>query len=90
MNAHTPGPWMVDLAGCETSHGLPIVTKANGHLLAMLAERNEANARLIAELLRCLEGLTGLAEKRPGHLHEYKAAVQDARAAIAKAEGRTP
>ncbi len=39
------------------------------------------------ELLTALEGLCGLAAMRPGHLHEYKAAVDDARAAIAKAKG---
>ncbi len=50
----------------------------------------EANARLIAaapELLEALTNLCGLAEKRPGSLHEYKAAVDSARAAIAKATG---
>lgn len=39
----------------------------------------------VAELLASLEGLCGLAAQRPGHLHEYKAAVEDARAAIAAA-----
>lgn len=49
-----------------------------------------ANSRLIAaapELLEALEGLCGLAELRPGHLQDYKAAVASARAAIAKATG---
>lgn len=53
-------------------------------------EERKANARLIAaapELLESLEGLCGLAELRPGHLHDYKAAVASARAAIAKATG---
>lgn len=48
------------------------------------------DARLIGaapELLAALEGLCGLAERRPGHLQEYKSAVSDARAAIAKAKG---
>lgn len=38
-------------------------------------------------LLASLEGLCGLAELRPGHLGDYKAAIADARAAIAKAKG---
>ena len=46
--AHTPGPWTVNMTGCLTSHGMPIITKYNGHLLAQLAIKNEANARLIA------------------------------------------
>jgi hypothetical protein len=50
----------------------------------------DADARLISaapDLLEALEGLCGLAELRPGHLHEYKNAVDAARAAIAKATG---
>lgn len=38
------------------------------------------------ELLAALKSLCGLAVHRGGHLDEYKAAVQDARAAITKAE----
>ena len=51
------------------------------------------DARLIAAapgMLAALEGLCGLAELRPGHLQEYKSAVSDARAAIAKATGSQP
>jgi hypothetical protein len=39
------------------------------------------------ELLEALTNLCGLAEKRPGSLFEYKAAVDSARAAISKATG---
>lgn len=39
------------------------------------------------ELLEKLEGLCSLAECRPGYLHQYKAAVNEARAAIASVKG---
>ena len=52
-------------------------------------EERDANARLIAaapDLLAALKGLCGLAEMRPGHLGEYKAAIAEARAVISAAE----
>lgn len=57
QRARAPGKWDYDMAGCETSHGLPIITKANGHLVATLCEHSATNARLIAaapELLAAL------------------------------------
>lgn len=55
----------------------------------VLAERVRAEIIRDAapELLAALEGLVGLAELRPGHLQDYKSAVLDARAVIAKAKG---
>lgn len=47
-----------------------------------------ANAKLIAAapcLLESLRNLVGLAELNAGNLHQYKAAMDDARAVIAKA-----
>jgi hypothetical protein len=61
--AHTPGPWTYNMTGCESSHGLPIITKANGHLVAELCDHNEANARLIATAPELLEAL------KLGHRH---------------------
>ena len=55
---HTTGPWKFNMTGCLTSHGLPTINKSNGHLLASLADTNEANARLIAaapDLLAALQ-----------------------------------
>lgn len=40
------------------------------------------------ELLEKLKALVGLAKYRGGHLDEYKAAITDADAIIAKAEGK--
>lgn len=82
---HTPGPWAVSL-GMRTIQ----VIAGSFRLAIGIDKEAEANARLIAaapELLEALKGLCGLAELRPGHLQDYKAAVADARAAIAKATG---
>lgn len=51
---------------------------------------NEADHLLIAaapDLLVNLKNIVGLAELRGTGLHQYRAALDDARAAIAKAEG---
>ena len=50
------------------------------HGVNVITEQNK-------ELLTALEGLCGLAALRPGHLYEYKAAVEEAKAIIAKAKG---
>lgn len=81
--------WKYDKRGCVTSHGLPIVTKANGHLVAHLCERNDANGRIIAAApdllaaLRELVAVIGPTPARPETIGPY----DRARAAIAKAEG---
>lgn len=85
---HTPGPWTHNATAGD--HDFAVYPEATGRDVALVRDFNEANARLIAaapELLRCLTGLTGLAAMRPGHLQDYKAAVIEARAAIAKATG---
>jgi hypothetical protein len=94
MNKHTPAPWGIEIA----ADGLNKWVGCSRYSVATIAElpnqvnigEADANARLIAaapELLEALTNLCGLAEKRPGSLHEYKAAVDSARAAIAKATG---
>jgi len=96
MSAHTPGPWVAKKATVRGEVNEWYVTEGEG--VAVIAscvtdiagEPSEANARLIAaapELLEALEGLCGLAELRPGHLQDYKAAVAAARNAITKAKG---
>lgn len=67
----TPTPYKYDMNGCETSHGLPIILKANGHLLATLADRNEDTAAFIvkacnrrAALVNALRRLITAAEQR--------------------------
>lgn len=94
---HTPGPWeavgnlvrspMHQPEGLPT--GVQVAECRDGYFLPH-TEEAKANARLIAaapELLGALEGLCSLAELRPGHLQDYKAAVAAARSAIAKATG---
>lgn len=49
MSNRSLKPWSYDMAGCMTSQGMPIVTKANGHLVAFVTDsRDEKNAALIA------------------------------------------
>lgn len=85
--AHMPGPWtfsvcddgtfMVHTAGDVICEGMPNKRGAD----------NPLNFALIAaapDLFEQLQNLIGLAEINPGKLHQYKAAVDDARALIAK------
>lgn len=61
-----------------------------GSVTRVWEKPQETNGQLAAaapELLDALTNLCGLAEKRPGSLFEYKAAIDSARAAIAKATG---
>lgn len=83
---------MIWKTGPEYIGGIPIYREKDQHFCTVSRGDGydaHAFANLIAaapDLLRCLEGLAGLAAQR-GRLHEYKAAVQDARAAIKKATG---
>lgn len=93
MSKHTPGPWTASPLGCETSHGLPTIHKANGHLVAELCDRNMANARLIAaapELLAFAIAAMDYLQHPDGH-HTPPGTWLDlnvqVRAAIAKATG---
>jgi hypothetical protein len=93
-------PWLFDMEGCGTSHGLPIITKANGHLVAHLCERSIKNARLIAaapELLACVEGFVkswGKEVERDDDINGSDAiewisgAMLEFRIALAKARGQ--
>jgi len=98
---HTPGPWMVQLIS-ERWHGYDWPTFAirdsvGNHCLAVIgdvdratADKNTANARLIAsapELLAALVTLLDHADLGEIHDEETAAAVNNARAAIAKATG---
>lgn len=94
---HTPGPWKLEgnprfdeETGCYAG-GYGIVGELE--IICELCERlapleAEANARLIAaapELLETLERLTYEAERRAGVPKHF---IAQARAAIAKAEGK--
>lgn len=99
MSKHTPGPWNTSGAYRDSVYKDKIAE--GGLLLAdcRVSERPpevcEANARLIAaapELLFALRELVAEADEHPGwegHPHADTAGFQFARAAIAKAEGRT-
>lgn len=47
----------VNPEGCETSHGLPVIVKANGHLVAQMCERNLSTAKMMAAAPELLEAL---------------------------------
>lgn len=97
---HTPGPWKTD-PGC----GDESVLGPDGFMVADCAifsmrkgaptvERNRANASLIAaapELLRVAKRLAHAAGMEPGadRLAAFLIVAEEARAAIAQAEGRT-
>ena len=90
----SPAPWRVYPHGCDSSHGLPIITKKNGHLIAIMADRNLANARVIAaapELLEALREFIAWTHCPPslqgtGHTGYLATLIEKATAAIAKAE----
>ena len=46
--------WTYGPKGCQTSHGMPIVTAGNGHLVAMMATRNPSTGKLVAGAPRLL------------------------------------
>lgn len=89
---HSPAPWRLRMEGCATSNGLPIITKANGHLVAHLCDRNAADGHLLAaapDLLSACEELVGVVEfDYDTQFKECRPpAVVEARRAIAKAKG---
>lgn len=89
-------PWNFDMNGCETSHGLPIITKANGHLVAQLASHSKKDARLIAAapaLLSALDAVLEYAERYASQNDEMPGGgcyrdIERARLAIARATGK--
>lgn len=94
MSAHTPGPWEASIQGGRfvlandtvLLTGLRLVAEVSGGSPASATD----NTHLISaapELFESLKALVGLAERR-GRLDEYRDALDVARAAIAKAEGR--
>ena len=98
MSAHTPGPWEVEGDQIVTTDaGIPICSTPLADEIAWggpdLINEVEANARLIAaapDLLATVKLLIERACPHPDEMtpEEY-AALESARAAIAKAEGGT-
>lgn len=97
MNKHTPGPWTYT-DGNMTPVGPQYIIRGRGAAVAeVFAQRHTAaeNARLIAaapDLLAALRALANTADNADGNFAEYRHAlrfsVQQARAAIARAEGK--
>lgn len=90
---HTPGPWLVDhdtdITGSESSPEIGCVGKVDiAHVyLRAVPGKTEANARLIAaapDLLEALKAVLNSCLDSRGLADAYK----QARAAIAKAEGK--
>lgn len=90
--------WNYSMKGCMTSHGLPIITAANGHLIASLCSHNERHARLIAAAPALLEAARQVADQLQSAMSsdaseadfEGCARMRDAlREAIAGAEGKS-
>jgi hypothetical protein len=88
---HTPGPWIVGRGadGLPIIHTAPDTVSPSGQGVAHICKRamcqdHEANARLIAAAPDLLEALRALLWKPDGWVEQ-----ENARAALAKAEGRT-
>ncbi len=87
---HCPGPWKVEGSAIKyVDHGnwLTIATAQN---YRFTNEGNAANARLIAaapELLAALQSITSVANRKEVDPFAMFAAIEKARAAIAKATG---
>ena len=94
MNKHTPGPWGIKTTETGTKAVFSSSTGAwVAHTVRSLSSTQDANARLIAAAPDLLEALNRV-------LPQYEALLKDcglrslgtadqARAAIAKAEGKT-
>ncbi len=89
---HTHGPWKLTQESIEPNWH--IITAPGGRIMVNIHiepgnAMDLANAALICaspDLLAVLSNLVGLAEMRGGKLHEYKAAIDEARGVIAKAK----
>ena len=86
MSEHSPAPWSIRQSATHVT-----VVTASGDAIFHDDKRIPgvmADARLIAAAPELLEALTGIIDLYDGRNHEGFAIVSNARAAIAKAEGR--
>lgn len=87
---HTPGPWRVSSGMVETeANSLPIAWMDREPGNGTLPVERDENARLIAaapELLSALKAILG--GQLHGSIDLYAQRFEDARAAVAKAEGK--
>jgi hypothetical protein len=87
---HTPGPWKAKFQGGK--HGRVYVANMNGQNVVDAGAVSVVDATLIAaapELLTALIKCADQLEIIKGMVHDERAALIDARAAIAKATGET-
>ena len=96
MSAHTSGPWTINPISVTTVNGAGIVVAACGqhsnNRRDLVEMHNElcANARLIAaapDMLAALHKCVAQLEMITGMVHDERAALIDARAALVKATG---
>lgn len=87
--AHTPGPWKVSMG--STHVGGPKSGICKFESIHGMYQNHEANARLIAAAPELLEGLKGLLQviETDQLVPESVSYMQEARKAVAKAEGRS-
>jgi len=86
MTTHTPGPWKFTRDDDVYDANDDVV----GGISGPTASEQRANARLVAAAPDMLEVLRSLVRDNAGVTHEYLHIIRaKARAAIAKAEGRT-
>lgn len=93
MGKHTPGPWEASLNVCETRWLIYTQEQSLRHrgYLASTAETNEdseANAKLMAAAPDLLDALKELVTVAESHISCPCPEIDEARAAIAKAEGK--
>lgn len=86
MSTHTPGPWYATKPG-NPYQGI-VIDERTGANIAVTYDKEYADLIASApDLLQMVRNLVDLASMR-GRLDDYKALLADARALIAKAEGR--
>jgi hypothetical protein len=81
----TMKPWSFNMNGCETSHRLPIIQAANGHVIAILNSHNINHSRLIAAAPELLAACQVAAQWLHDNCDENDEPLRIVRAAIAKA-----
>lgn len=90
---HTPGPWWVDAKSFGGVETFTVRNEAGKEVASgqHIATRRKADARLIAAAPELLEALRGLLHKLdiPQQAMGLAADIYRARAAIAKAEGKS-
>lgn len=90
MSAHTPGPWKAEYSEGDEWEVLAGANLPIAYISGWAGRSAKVNARLIAAAPDLLAALAGIIEigKRDMTNPKYDAYFEEARAAIAKAEGK--